>query len=137
PGVEAGEDHHGGPGGAEPPDGALEHLGDLVRVGAGADYVVAARADGDQVRPELHRARQLVPDDLAEELAAHRQVGVAHLRDVRGEVLGEPVGPAAVAAVRRLPAVRIGIVHALGEAVAESDVGEDVLPSVDAAHGYR
>ncbi len=78
-GVEAGRHHDGADGGGEVGDRALEALRDLVGVGAGPDDVVAARAEGDQVRGEFLGPPELVVDDLVEQLPAHGEVGVGEV----------------------------------------------------------
>src|SRR5690606_9189855 len=91
----------------------------VVDVGAGGDDVVAARADGDQVRPCLQCDRELLVDDLAQCLAANGEIGVREAGVVLGEHLCEAVGPAAERAVRQF------VVHTLGEAVAQGhEAGE-------------
>ncbi|WOI45627.1 hypothetical protein R1Z03_24870 [Acidovorax sp. BLS4] len=57
----------------------------LVGVGARPDDVVAARAEGDQVRGERHGLGELVRHDLVEEFAAHGEVRIAEV------TLGAPV----------------------------------------------
>ncbi len=72
-------------------------------------------AERDQVRAQPLGHRELVGDDLVEQLAAHGEVGVAKPGAVLGQPLGDPVGPAARGTVRP------PVVQTLGEAVADRD----------------
>ena len=63
------------------------------------------------------RGGHLLGHDLAQQLAADRQVRVPQPRVLGGDQPGQPVGPAAV------PAARRGVVETLGEAVANRHKG--------------
>jgi hypothetical protein len=115
--VEAGEHQHPAAGLAQPGHGRVEQLGQRVRVTAGPQDVVAAARDADQGRRHGHRGRHLLGHDLPQQLAAHRKVGVPHVRVFGRQQARQPVGPAAE------PAVGRGIVQAFGEAVADRDEG--------------
>ncbi len=115
--VHPGEQHDVGAGGAQVAHGPGQRLGHAVGVAARPQQVVAAGAEADQVWLQLDRHRHLVPHDLVDQLAAHREVGVPEAGLQRGEALGHPVGPAP-----EVP-VRTGVVEPLGEAVADRDVG--------------
>ena len=101
----------------------------VVRIGAGADDVVAARREGDQVGLELERRLDLVGDDLGDELAAHREVRVGEVVDLLRQHLGDAVGPAAVAVGRG----GLGVADALGERVAERDVAAPGMRAEDSS----
>jgi hypothetical protein len=127
-GVEPGEQQHPAAGPAQAGHGGVERLGQQVRVRARAQDVVAARRDADQVRPELDRPRHLLRRDLAQQLAANSQVGVAQTGLFRGQQIGEPVRPAAVSAAG------CAIVQALGEAVAQGNKRTGVLRGCTSVH---
>jgi hypothetical protein len=119
PRVDAGREQDVGARGPEPHHGVLQRGGQPVGVGAGAQQVVAAGDQADQVRPRGQRHRHLLLDHLTQQSAADGEVGVLQVTVGRGrQVLGQPVGPAAV-----LPRpLRVGIGQPLGEGVAEGDV---------------
>ena len=120
-GVEAGGDHDRADRLRQVGDRTLEALCHIVRVGAGTDDVVAARAEADQIRCQLLGAGDLVLDYLVEEFSAYGEVGVAEVAvgpAVREEHR-EPVGPA-----DKRP-VRAGVADALGEAVPHRHVRPD------------
>src|SRR5699024_3047662 len=108
----------------------LEPGGDPVQVDPGAQDVVAAPDERDQVRFELEGQRQLAVDDVVELAAADGQVGVAELLTPGGgrELGGEPVRPPDEAPF----APWVGIDHALGEGVADGDVA---TPGMGSGHG--
>lgn len=121
PGVEAGGHHDGARGGGEPGDGLLEAFGHVVRVAAGTDEVVAARAERDQVGSEFNGLGDLLLHDLVEQFSSYGEVGVVEvaLRPPIGEQYGEAVGPADERTVGA------GIADALGEAVPHGHVRPD------------
>jgi len=121
--VEAGEDEHVGAGRGDARQGVVEAAGEVVGVAGEPDDVVAARAEGDEIRSEALGHRDLVGDDLVEHLPAHGQVGVAEAGLVQCEALGDAVGPAARCAVGA------PVVEAFGEAVADRDEGAPVVHS--------
>jgi hypothetical protein len=125
------EDQDVGSGRADPLDRAVVALGQRLRVEVATQHVVAAGREADQVGPHRDGQRHLLVDDVVEQPAADGQVGVA---EVVGpgeprEVIRDQVGPAPVGA-----AVRIGVVHSLGEAVAHRH--EAAPPSHD-PHPFR
>ncbi len=105
------------PGGAQPGDGAVEAARPACPGRPRAEDVVAAAGDGDQAGRHRDGGGHLLGHDLAQQLAADRQVRVLEPRVLDGEQPGQPVGPAAV------PAAGRGIVEALGEAVANRHKG--------------
>jgi len=110
--VEAGEDEHPAARRLQLGHGRLERGGQRVRIGAAQD-VVPARGQADQVRRQLDGPRHLLGHDLAEELPADGQVGVADSGALGGQGAGYQVGPAAESAAR------IQVVESLGEAVTD------------------
>ena len=57
------EEHDGRPGGGQPGDDAVQLLRDRVRIPARTEHVVAAGADGHEVRRQGQRRLQLFVDD--------------------------------------------------------------------------
>ncbi|GAA3292487.1 hypothetical protein GCM10020295_11940 [Streptomyces cinereospinus] len=121
PGVEAGRHQHGSRGCGQRGDRPFEALRHVVRVGAEAQDVVAAGAEGDQVRREFGGPWHLLGHDLVEQPAAYGEIGVLEvaLGSAVREQYGEPVGPA-----DERPA-GAGVADALGEAVPHRHVRPD------------
>ncbi len=116
--VRPGEEHDGGTISPERADEAVEALRDLVRVGAGADDVIPARRDGDQVGVKCKRTLGLLVDDLLEQPPPDGEVRVGEVVRLIRENLGDPVGPAAKPTGHR----RVRITDPLGERVTDCDV---------------
>jgi hypothetical protein len=117
-GVRAGEDHDGRSVRPQASDAALEHGGQPVRIGIRSDEVVAAGRDRDEVGTEFERHLHLLVENLPEQTAADRQVGIGEVLGLLTEHLGHPVGPTAIPA----GALRLGVADSLRERVAESHV---------------
>ena len=94
----------------------------------GGDHVVHPTEDAQQVRLHGQRVVQLAGPDLVHPQSPDGQVGVLqHLVLTVGDVLGQPVGPAAVAAVG------VGVFQALGGGVADRDVSGETSSQI---HSY-
>ena len=100
-------------------DGCLEGGRQRVGVGLRPEQVVAACGYAHQVWRKPHCCRYLLADNLAEQLATDREIGVPQPRRDRRQVIGEPVGPASDCAVRT------NVAYSFGEAVAKGDERPD------------
>lgn len=100
-GIDAGAQNHVDVRLAQHNDGPLEFVGDGVDVDPGAHDVIAAAPQADHVRLQGEGRFELLGDDRPQQPAANGEVGVLQrLAGGGGQVPGEPIGPAARAAVR-------------------------------------
>ena len=104
----------------------LELPRDGVGIASGPDDVVAARRERHQIGPQRERGLGLLRDDLGDELAAHREIGVGEIVDLPGEHLRHAVGPPAVTVGK----ARLRIADALGEGVADRDQAPPGVPGL-------
>ncbi len=127
-GVGAGEQDDGGAGGAQFAGAVGEQPLDPLDVAAGAQHVVEAAGQGDELGAHRGGGGELLGVDLADELAADGEVGVPEvavrlpcllrpLGVLRRQRPGDAVGPALVVAVGQQV-----VAHALGEGVTDGDV---------------
>jgi hypothetical protein len=106
------EQDHVRAGRPQPSDHRVDPIHQRGRVDLGPEHVVAAGREADQGRLHRQGGVQLLVDDPIQEPAADRQVGVPEIRSFLDcQPGGHQVRPAPVGAVR------VRIVHALGEAV--------------------
>ena len=80
--VEPGERHDRAACAGQGGDGRLKLRGQRVRIGARPQQVVPACRDADQVGTHRSRRRDLLVDDLAQQLAADREISVPKARTV-------------------------------------------------------
>jgi hypothetical protein len=111
-------------------DPRVEPRGDLVGVRPGADDVVATGRDRDEVGAQLEGGIHLLVEDLLQQPAADREVGVGEVGGAAGEHLGDAVGPAAVAA----GSLGLRVADPLGEGVADRDVAR---PGMTVGHAVQ
>ena len=115
--IRAVEQQDRGSGGRELADEFVHGHREGIGIGTGTQHIVAAGADGDQVRVQFHGRLKLFVMDLVEEPTTDREVGIGEVLDVTAELLGNAVGPATVST----GTLRIRIPDALGEGIAEGD----------------
>ena len=105
------EHHHGRAVTAQAHDHVLESLGDVIRVGAGADDVVAASRHRDEVGIEREGSIDLLVGDLLEKSPPDCEIRIGEVGALRTEHLGHAIRPPAVSA----RALRFRVADALGE----------------------
>ncbi len=112
------EEHHRGAVGAQSRERDLQSARHIVWIGAGADDVVAARGDGDEVGAQLERRLDLLVDDLLQQAATDGEIGVGEILGARAQHLGDTVGPASVTAWT----ARFRVTDSLREGVPDRDI---------------
>ena len=108
----------------QPADRRVVRRGEARRCRPGAQDVVGAGVDRDQVGRQSATAGSICSSMIAAQLAAADRRGwrSRSRRSVRGQHLGDPVGPAP----QTVGAGRVGVADPLGEGVAERDVPVEV-----------
>src|SRR5690606_16144873 len=116
--IGSGEQQERGAGGGEPGYRVIEDVGNLVGVAARAQYVVAAGAEGDQIRLQLNARIKLLGNDLPDEPPTNREIGICEVRNRAAQFMCQAIGPA------KMPANVCGIrvPDAFGEGVSDGDI---------------